>query len=127
MTPIEQQFEDLKTLHAEATATPQVSGAYLIEIPEYRLPRGWNQEIVRILFLAPPGYPAARPDCFWVEPVGLRLQNGTTPQGTNDSSPIPGIGPRGTWFSWHLQHWDPNSDTLIRYLNSIEERLNRIQ
>ena len=123
MTPIEQQIEELKQEYPAARATRQPSGAYLIEIPDYRMPPGWNREVVTVLFLAPPGYPAAQPDCFWVEPVGVRLANGATPQGSNDSNPIPGIGPRGTWFSWHLQQWDPNRDSLVRYLNVIKQRL----
>lgn len=127
MTPIEQQLQELKQLYPDAVATHQPSGAYLIEVPNYRMPPGWNQKIVRIIFLAPPGYPAAQPDCFWVEPVGIRLANGATPQGTNDSNPIPGIGPRGTWFSWHLQGWNPNCDTLIRYLNVVKKRLTSLR
>jgi hypothetical protein len=123
MTPIEQQTEELKQQYPGATVTAQPSGGYLIEVPNFRMPPGWNREVVTILFLAPPGYPAAQPDCFWVEPGGVRLQNGATPQGTNDTNPIPGIGPRGTWFSWHLQQWDANRDSLVRYLNVVKQRL----
>ena len=97
--------------------------AYLIEVPNYKLRAGWNRDMVTVIFLAPPGYPAAQPDCFWVEPGPMRLSNGATPQGSNDTNPIPGIGPRGTWFSWHLQQWDPNRDSLLRYLNVIKQRL----
>src|SRR4029077_4971947 len=123
----EQQIEELKKECPGAKADRQSSGAYLIEIPNHRMPPGWNRQVVTIIFLAPPGYPAAQPDCFWVEPGGLRLENGATPQGTNDSNPIPGIGPRGTWFSWHLQQWNPNQDTLIRYLNVIKQRLTSVK
>jgi len=123
MTPIEQQIQELRQEYPEARATAQPSGAYLIEVPNYKLPPGWNRDVVTVIFLAPPGYPAAQPDCFWVEPGGVRLANNATPQGSNDSNPIPGIGPRGTWFSWHLQQWDPNRDSLLRYLNVIKQRL----
>ncbi len=123
MTPIEQQTRELQQGHPEARRLPQPSGGHLIEIPNFRMPPGWNREVVTIVFFAPPGYPAAQPDCFWVEPVGVRLANGATPQGTNDTNPVPGVGPRGTWFSWHLQAWDPNHDTLARYLNVIKQRL----
>ena len=103
---------------------PQPSGACLIEVPGYKLPCGWNREVVTLIFLAPPGYPAAQPDCFWIEPGPIRLTNGATPQGSNDSNPIPGVPRQGlTWFSWHLQSWDPNHDTLVRYLNVIKQRL----
>lgn len=123
MSPVEQQVKDLKEQYSGASVTQQASGAYLIEIPNYKMPPGWNRELVTILFLAPPGYPAAQPDCFWIEPGAMRLKNGDTPQNTNDSNPIPGVGQRGTWFSWHVQSWDPNRDSLVRYVNVIKQRL----
>jgi hypothetical protein len=130
MTPIEQQTQELRQLCPDVRVIPQPSGAHLIEVPKYRLPAGWNRKFVTIVFLAPPGYPAAQPDCFWVDPEvagPIRLANGATPQGTNDTNPIPGLGPRGTWFSWHLQTWDPNRDTLVRYFSVIKQRLATIQ
>jgi hypothetical protein len=102
------------------------NGGYLITVPAVDIGEGWNQRTVTVLFVAPPGYPAARPDCFWVEPSGLRLAGGGTPQNTNDSNPIPGDdvpGRRTTWFSWHLQTWDPNADSLLRFFNVIMNRL----
>lgn len=127
MTPIELQTEELKRQHPDTVVTPQPTGAHLVEIRNFELPPGWNRKVATIIFLAPPGYPAAQPDCFWVEPGGMRLANNATPEGTNDSNPIPGIGPRGTWFSWHLQQWNPNTDTLVRYLNVIKKRLNTLR
>lgn len=124
MTPIEQQIQLLAGVCAGATATPIASGGHLITIPDYDLAPGWSLKRVVLLFLAPPGYPAAQPDCFWVEPTGIRLQNGNTPQNTNDSNPIPGVGQRGTWFSWHVQQWNPNHDSLVTYFRVIERRLN---
>lgn len=100
------------------------SGAHLIQVKGYQLVPGWNQKLVTILFVAPVAYPAAQPDCFWVEPQGLRLEGGGTPQNTNDSNPIPEVGPRGTWFSWHVQNWNPNKSTLTAYFKVIEQRLN---
>jgi hypothetical protein len=125
MTPIEQQFAALKSEHPAAKLTRLSSGAHLVEVPGFRLPQGWNRGDGTILFLAPPGYPGAQPDCFWVEPEGLRLATGGTPQNTNDSNPIPGLEPRrqATWFSWHVQTWNPNNDSLLTYLNIITQRL----
>ena len=123
MTPIEQQLQLLKTICAGATLTRLPSGAHLVTMPDVKMPQGWNRQIVTILFVAPPAYPAAQPDCFWVEPTGVRLENGATPQNTNDSNLIPEVGQRGTWFSWHLQHWNPNSDSLVTYFNVIMQRL----
>lgn len=122
MTPFEQHLNDLQSVCPNATATRLGSGAQLITIPNYTMPQGWNRRTATILFVAPPAYPAAQPDCFWVEPGGVRLANGATPQGTNDSNPIPEIGPRGTWFSWHVQHWNPNRDSLLSYFKVIEQR-----
>jgi hypothetical protein len=123
MTPVEQHVAELKALHPEAKDIRQPNGAVLIEIPNYPLPPGWNQSRVTVIFLTPPGYPGAQPDCFWMEPAPIRLANGGTPQASNDSNPIPGVGPRGTWFSWHLQSWNPNRDSLVTYVSVIKQRL----
>jgi hypothetical protein len=123
MTIIEQQFERLRTEFPSANLTVVSNGGYLVEIPGYVLPSGWSATSVTVIFFAPPGYPAAQPDCFWIEPGALRLQGGGTPQATNDTNPVPGVGQRGTWFSWHLQTWNPNSDSLLTYANVITQRL----
>jgi hypothetical protein len=99
------------------------SGARLIEVRNYKLVPGWDQKIVTIIFVAPPAFPAAQPDCFWVEPGQLRFNGGQTPQNSNDSNPIPEVGPRGTWFSWHLSEWNPNISTLMTFFKVIEKRL----
>lgn len=125
--------EQLRTLElhcaakgSQAPETVQMpNGGTLIRIPAVPV-QGWNRDVADILFVAPPGYPAAQPDCFWVEPAGFRLANGGTPQNSNDANPIPGdIQPgRGTtWFSWHLQGWNPSRDTLKTFFNVILNRL----
>ncbi|HTE41236.1 MAG TPA: hypothetical protein VK629_10410, partial [Steroidobacteraceae bacterium] len=78
---IEQQFNQLKeicSLHGTGapTCTPISSGAILISVPDVGVGAGWNREKAEVLFLAPAGYPAAQPDCFWVAPGGFRLTNG---------------------------------------------------
>ena len=124
MTPIHQQFAALLAEWPTATLTPLPTGAHLVEIVGFKLPSGWNRPEGTILFMAPPGYPGAQPDCFWIEPAGLRLVNGGTPQNSNDANPIPGVNGRSTtWFSWHLQTWNPNNDSLLTYLNVITQRL----
>jgi hypothetical protein len=128
MTPVEQQILALKGEKPGASTTRLPSGAHLVTVPEVKLPSGeWNQDVVTVHFVAPPGYPAAKPDCFWVEPGGLRLKGGRTPNGSNDSNPIPEVGPKGTWFSWHLQQWNPNSDSLVTYFNVIMRRLRTLE
>jgi Prokaryotic E2 family E len=130
MNPIvEQQLALLRESGQEASASPMPSGANLITIPNVILPRGWNRQTTTVLFLAPPGYPAAQPDCFWVEPSQMRLEGGGTPQGSNDSNPIPELAPPRpfTWFSWHLQTWNPNRDSLVTYFNVIMKRLESLK
>jgi len=111
---------------APATMTPLPNGAYLIGIPDVNIGTGWNRKTANVLFVAPPGYPTAPPDCFWVAPNEFRLENGATPQASNDSNAIPGDtdpNRRTTWFSWHVQNWDPNSGSLLTYFRVIMSRL----
>lgn len=109
------------------TFTMMVNGATLIEVSNVDIKgQGWNRDVAKILFIAPPGYPAAQPDCFWVEPAELRLTGGGTPQASNDANPIPSdvqLGRKTTWFSWHLQSWNPSKDNLETYFNVIMRRL----
>lgn len=125
MSRIDSDFEALNAALAyEVGRTALPSGAQLIEVRDYLLPQGWSRDRVTILFLAPAGYPAAQPDCFWLSEPQFRLAGGATPQATNDNNPIPEVGLRGTWFSWHVQSWNPNTDNLLIYFRVIEQRLN---
>jgi hypothetical protein len=130
MNPIvEQQLALLREQHNDVFATLLPSGAHLITVPNVKLPTGWNRQATAVLFLTPPGYPSAQPDCFWVEPGQFRLANEGTPQGSNDSNPIPELVPprQFTWFSWHLQGWNPNRDSLITFVNVIMKRFESLQ
>lgn len=127
---INQQFTELQSyLRDEKQLGTELhslnNGGYLITIKNVPIRTGWNCQVVDVLFIAPPGYPAAMPDCFWVTPL-LRLENGAMPQNTNDCTAIPGDPTPGrplTWFSWHLQTWDPNRDKLVTFYSSIIKRL----
>jgi hypothetical protein len=104
---------------------PMPNGGMLIRISAVPVV-GWNRPAVNVLFVAPPGYPAAQPDCFWVEPSDFRLAGGQTPQASNDSNPIPSDfepGRKTTWFSWHVQNWNPSRDSLITFFKVILARL----
>src|SRR6266568_7599874 len=132
MARVDDDFAKLKgeraVLGQTVVQTPLPSGSRLIEVRDYMLPEGWDHRHATLLFLAPPAFPAAQPDCFWVEPVGegaprdVRFGGGRTPQNSNDSNQIPEVGQRGTWFSWHLQSWDPNIHTLSSFFRVIEQR-----
>lgn len=125
MSRIESDIEELKVRFGDRLVVSQLpSGARLIEIRNYKLQTGWDQQFATIVFIAPPAFPAAQPDCFWVEPGPLRFNGGHTPQNCSDTNPIPEVGQRGTWFSWHMQGWNPNWHTLMSYVKVIEQRLN---
>ena len=113
--------------YGEPTFTSLNNGGVLIEVPNVDIKgQGWNRESAKVLFVAPPGYPAAQPDCFWVEPANFRMADNGTPQASNDANPIPNDGQPGrstTWFSWHLQSWNPSKDALVTYFNVIMRRL----
>jgi hypothetical protein len=129
MTIFDQQLADLKekTENALIASRGLPSGAYLITVPNVSLPDGWSVNSVTIYFLAPAGYPGAQPDCFWVDEKSMRLKNGATPNASNDINPIPEVGTMGTWFSWHLQSWNPNRDSLWSYFNVIMARFNDLR
>ncbi len=128
---ISEQFLELQSYLQEfknqgADIQRRADGSYLITIKGVDLPAGWNPQKVDILFIAPPGYPAAKPDCFWVSPP-VRLSNGAIPQSANEGTPLPydlTPGRRLTWFSWHLQIWDPNRSRLEQFYRAIVQRLN---
>lgn len=127
---IDDQFQDLvkhaRTLACEKPQrTDLPNGGAIIEIAGLKV-KGWNRQAVNLLFLVPPGFPSGPPDCFWIEPGGFRLADGGTPINSNDANPIPGdTNPtrNTTWFSWHVQSWNPSRDTLLTYLNVILSRL----
>jgi hypothetical protein len=126
MTPLEQQFEALKAVYPTATLEPLSSGAALISIPDLPLPSGWSQPTTTVRFLAPVGYPLAKPDSFWAS-SDLRLLNGAMPQATTHSAiPEVNVSPQ-LMFSWHLNQWNPNRDALLTYFRVIEQRLRQLQ
>jgi hypothetical protein len=128
---ISEQFLELQGYLQEfknqgADIQRRADGSYLITIKGVDLPAGWTPRKVDLFFVAPPGYPAAKPDCFWVSPP-VRLSNGVIPQSANEGTPLPYDLTPGrplTWFSWHLQMWDPNRSRLEHFYRAIVQRLN---
>jgi hypothetical protein len=121
MSHIEQQFATLKSYHPEASILRLPDGSHRVVVPNIPLPTGWTKNTTSIRFIAPVGYPMARPDCFWAD-VDLRLTNGHLPQATN-LTPMPPNQEVLLWFSWHLNTWNPNNDSLLTYVNVIKRRL----
>jgi hypothetical protein len=123
MNPIfDRHFAQLQGLEPQATMQAgRPDGAILVSVPGVPLPpHKWTKDKTTIEFLAPLGYPQARPDCFYAD-MDLRLLGGGMPVNANIQA-IPG-GPERLWFSWHLSNWNPNNDTLITFYNVIKQRL----
>ena len=121
MTPVEEQFEILRSYESGAILQKLPDGSHLIIIPGFKLPSGWSTPITDVKFLAPVGYPFSKPDCFWTSP-DLRLVNGNPPINTGTNA-IPHVGPGNLWFSWHVASWNPNFDNLLTYWYVIKRRL----
>ena len=122
MTPLQQQFDILKVGYPQAQLTDLPDGSHLITVPDFKLPPGWSKPQVTVKFIAPPGYPFGRPDCFWAD-SDLKLANGSPPQRTGFNA-IPHVGGTHLWFSWHVGAWNSNFDSLLTFLNVIKSRLN---
>ena len=125
MTIVEQQIQDLTQKFPGATCVKAPDGSHAVTIPNIPLPQGWEPRTTTVRFIAPVGFPASRPDCFWTDP-NLRLTGGRNPQNTG-ATPMPNVPLQLLWFSWHVQKWSPNSDSLLTYLRVIENRLHEIR
>src|SRR5690349_20755721 len=112
MGPIDIQFEQLRQKYPGATLQPLPDGSAIIRIPNIPLnAERWNNNSTTVYFVAPVGYPAAKPDCFWTD-ADLRLRNGNSPKNTGNQPLPPGIAAPTLWFSWHAASWNANSDSL---------------
>jgi Prokaryotic E2 family E len=100
-------------------------GSHVITIPDVELPEGWNAKKTTVRFLAPVGYPVSKPDCFWADPT-LRLNSGAIPANTGQNHLPDGSSPQ-LWFSWHVQRWSPNFDTLLTYFRTIKNRFREVR
>jgi hypothetical protein len=128
MAILDDHLNELSAALPDSSYERLPSGAVLVIVPNVRINQGWSHESVTIRFLAPVGYPHAKPDCFWSDP-NLRLGNQAMPNATNTNNPIPEVPnqPGYLWFSWHVAQWNPNRDTLLTYLNVIKDRFRKAQ
>ena len=97
-------------------------------VKEFRIPQGWNSELVELLVLIPAGYPVTAPDNFFVR-NGLRTAKGAVPGNYSESQSVLG----STWaqFSYHVQDWNPSpsiedGDSLLTYMLGVEKRLSEV-
>jgi hypothetical protein len=121
MGPFDLQFAKLVARFEQAVAQDVPGVGKVVTIPRVPLPAGWNKGETSVHFIAPEGYPFARPDCFWAD-EDLRLGSGAAPQASSTPNLIPGIGRSGLWFSWHLQEWNANRDDLLSWFAVIKNR-----
>lgn len=119
----------LRTKWPQAHSERNRHGHHLIFVPGVVLPNGWDKTICTVLFLAPPGFPAARPDHFFTD-IEIRRSDKRWPMNTNIGNGA-WLGQLGwpqwsasMWWSWHLQAWDPNHSSLFTYMKVIQQRLN---
>jgi hypothetical protein len=126
MSIAQQQFEKLRSVHADAGLTNLSDGSGWVVVPNFPLPLGWSQPTTTVRFHLLPAYPNAKPDCFWTD-AGLKLSTGSEPQATRIQPGPSNSGELLRWFSWHLSIWSPNRDSLLTYLAAIKRRLSEIK
>lgn len=126
MGPIDVHLQRLRERFLDATWREQPGLGYVITLPQVSLPAGWNKQSCRVAFVAPQGYPYAKPDCFWTD-QDLRLASrpGAPPQNTGQSPVAPELASM-LWFSWHTDHWNASRDDLLTWVASIRVRLSRL-
>lgn len=122
MGPVELHLERLRSRVDSATMREIPGTGWVVRVPEVVLPQGWSKPSTTVVFVAPQGYPFAKPDCFWTDP-DLRLANGNLPQNAQMTNPIPGIPDSLLWFSWHVDPWNPNRDDFVTWFALIKQRL----
>lgn len=121
MGPFDQQFARLATRYNQVAVRELPGVGRLVTVPGVALPSGWSKASTAVHFVAPDGYPFSRPDCFWAD-ADLRLASGAIPHAANITTPVPGTGEGGLWFSWHLQEWNANRDDLMSWFAVVMNR-----
>lgn len=81
----------------------------------------WTPAKTDLLIMAHPTYPNAKLDMFWVDPP-LSLKSKKSP---NAVTPDTQCGKNWQRFSWHVKSWNPAHDSLITYLHTVNDRLNK--
>jgi len=121
MDVLDRHLDVLKGTHNAAQMLRRPDGSALVSVSGIRLPAGWNATTTTVYFVAPVGYPAARPDCFWTS-QSLRLASGTLPTNAQVNANYGGPEPL-LWFSYHLTSRNPIADNFLTYLNVAQARL----
>jgi Prokaryotic E2 family E len=124
-------IEQLQTRWPQSHSVLGKYGHHLVVVPSVLLPKGYRENICTVLFVVPPGYPAACPDHFFTD-IEIRLNNSKSfgiPYNTNlgNGAILERLGwpqwKNCMWWSWHLQMWNPNQSSLYTYMQVILQRL----
>lgn len=94
-----------------------------IVLHNYPIPGSiWSCTMVDLLVITHPSYPNPKMDMFWVDPA-ITLKDGREPNAAAKKESKFGR----TWqrFSWHVSSWNPTHDSLITYLDVVNDRLRR--
>jgi len=128
MDYIEDGIERLRTKWPQAHAEKSKFGHHLIFVPSVKLPKQYRENICTVLFIAPPGFPAACPDHFFTD-IEVRCDKSLAmPHNTNlgNGDLLRHLGwpqwKESMWWSWHMQMWNPNQSSLFTYMKVIEQR-----
>ena len=120
LTPLERELDEVRERHPTASMR-QISGQWLVSVPDVQAPPGWNKPAVTMHFFVPAGYPHANPDCFYVD-GDMRLANGNLPQ-NSALNQLPELGTL-LWFSYHVSRpWKPGRDRLLTWVATCRGRL----
>lgn len=125
MDVVDQHFARLLEAAPQARLVRRSDGSAIISVPDVRLPGGWNAATTTVYFVAPVGYPAARPDSFWTD-AALRLASGALPANAQLNGNNPPEQPL-LWFSFHPSNWNPLSDDLLTYFNVVRVRFSEVR
>jgi E2/UBC family protein E len=96
---------------------------FALIIRGFRLPAGYEPDVVDLLLRLPGGFPDAAPDMFWTDPV-VAYADGGQPPATDARLEFEGR----TWQRWsrHLAiAWRPGIDSLQTYLRLIRTDLEK--
>lgn len=98
-----------------------VSDAIYIVIKDYPIPEAiWDRSSSDLLVMAYDTYPNAPLDMFWLDPPVSRRNGQADGVGTETRN-----GREWQSFSWHIGGWDPAHDSLLTYLDVVNDRLRR--
>ena len=121
-----QEIELLQKIYGDVECGPNVEW---ILFKEFKLPLGWNRDVMELLIIIPPAYPATSPDNFYTS-TGLKTSAGAQPG--NYSEPVPQFGKQCGQFSYHLDgEWHPaadifKGDNLQTFVLKVIDRLKEV-